>query len=114
MPDWFPVAMPISAFAAVVASIWLARWNAGTEPFFGPFNLQHAAISLIGGGVGILFWIAWGVAIGLAVRKRWLPSISLAFLLLVLFGLLVNGITVYSYLIDRQTWMNWVEERGPF
>ena len=110
MPYWFPVAMTITAVVAMVASLWMVYWSGETEPFFGPFNLRHAAISLVGGGVGLLFWIAWGGLVVLAVRNRWVPTIPLALMLLVLFGLLLNGIVVYSYLGDRHNWI----ENGPF
>ena len=102
--------MALSSLAALLASIGMVYWSGETEPFFGPFNLRHAMISLVGGGACLLFWLAWGAGLVIAVRKTWWPPVSLALILLVLFGLLLSTIVVFSYLGDRQNWV----EHGPF
>ena len=102
--------MAFSALLGLPASLWLVYWSGETEPFFGPFNARHAVISIFGGGVGLLFWIVWAACNVVAVWKRWWSSPSLGLILLALIGLLLNVIVVYSYLGDRQNWI----ENGPF
>ena len=102
--------MTFSALLSLPASLWLVYWSGESEPFSGPFNARHAAISILGGGVGLLFWIAWAACNAVAVWKRWWSSASLGLILLALFGLLLNVIVVYSYLGDRYNWI----ENGPF
>ncbi|EMI41041.1 hypothetical protein [Rhodopirellula sp. SWK7] len=103
MPGWFLTAMSYSACVAFVASGGIALWSAETEPFIGPFNLRDAIISLVGGGIAFLFWIGWGGGIVFAVRRRWIPPVSLAFLLLALLGLLLSWMVIFGYLGDRQS-----------
>ncbi len=82
----------------------MVLWSAETEPFFGPFSLGDAAISLLGGGIAFLFWIGWAGSIVFAVRQRWIPPVALAFLLLALLGLLLSWAVIFDYLSDRQSW----------
>ncbi len=110
MPGWFSPAMALSSLAMLLVSIGMVYWSGDTEPFFGPFDLQAAVISLVGGGVCLLFWLTWGAGIVIAVRKNWWPPVSLALISLVLFGLLLGAIVVFSYLGDRQNWA----EHAPF
>ena len=102
--------MALSSLAGLLVSIGMVHWSGETEPFFGPFNLRHAMISLVGGGVCLLFWFASGACVVIAVRKNWWPPVSLALILLVLFGLLLSIIVASIYLSDRQHWM----EHGSF
>ncbi|MGB7346653.1 MAG: hypothetical protein WBD20_20695 [Pirellulaceae bacterium] len=104
MPGWFLTAMTYSACVALVTSGGMALWSGETEPFFGPFNLRDAVISLVGGGIVFLFWIGWGGSIVFAVRQRWIPPVALASLLLALLGLLLCWMVVFGYLGDRQSW----------
>ena len=102
--------MALTALAGLAATFWLSYWSAEREPFFGPFNARHAAINLVGGGIGLLFWIAWATCHVVAVRKRWWSTASFGLMLLAGLGLFLNAIVVHGYLGDRQNWI----KNGPF
>jgi len=102
--------MTFSALVGLPASFWLAYWSGDAEPFFGPFNARHAAISIVGGGIGLLFWSAWAVCNVVAIMKRWWSTATLGLMLLAVLGLFLNAIVVYGYIGDRQNWI----ENGPF
>ena len=82
----------------------MALWSGETEPFFGPFSLRDALISLVGGGIAFLFWLGWIGSMLVAVCRRWLPTAALAFLLLAVPGLLLSWMVVFGYLGDRESW----------
>ncbi|MEM6471959.1 MAG: hypothetical protein AAF802_20535 [Planctomycetota bacterium] len=96
--------MTSSAMVALFVSFNLAVWSAGMEPFYGPFNLTHAVVSLVGGGAVLIFWFAWTVGLLIAVSKRTIPLTALFLLLLSIPGLLLGTMVVVGYLADRSDW----------
>ena len=87
-----------------IVSLGLVGWSCEVEPFFGPFNLRQALISLVGGGIGIVFWIVWAGGVGYALVRRWVPLWMTILFLLALVGLALNGIVIFEFLDDRQNW----------
>ena len=106
-PGWFAGLMRASAIVMTIVTLVLAGWSIESEPFFGPFDLQQAMISVVGGGFGMLFWIAWAGGFGYAVMRRWVPiSIWLILIILLAFiGFGLNYIVVFDYLGDRENWV---------
>lgn len=80
---------PIGALLAVLVYEWIAVSHSAPAAMFGHTLLLFGKLIAVGSGIGLLF----GAALGLALRRRWLPSLleSLAALALVLFAFTMSS-----------------------
>ena len=105
--------LTLFAIIGAIAPFPLMVWSGETEPFFGPFNLAHAAISWIGGFLGVA-WICWYAYICFAVFWGWFRKGALffGFIALVFGGL--SLLVLYFYLEDRNSWKSRQERKNPW